>query len=53
MCMDLKGMFTESADDIISLPGLEKHVEGGFYTPSFQSDAAYDEKRSYWTSIYL
>ena len=48
-----KIMPTDSVDDIIRSLGLEKHVEGGFYKPSFQSDIDYDEKHLLWSSIYF
>ena len=46
-------MPTDPADAIIQRLGLERHVEGGYYTPSYQSDVEYDEKRLLWSSIYF
>ena len=46
-------MPTDPADAIIQRLGLEPHVEGGYYTSSYQSDVEYDEKHLLWTSIYF
>ena len=46
-------MPTDPADAIIQRLGLERHVEGGYYTSSYQSDVEYDEKHLLWTSIYF
>ncbi|TKB51009.1 cupin domain-containing protein [Ferrimonas sediminicola] len=43
----------QTADDLIHALNLQPHVEGGYYAPSFVSDAAFDDRRALWTSIYF